>query len=256
MQHSQLGYAAGMNALQDTAPSEPIKPLDVASVKAISLDLDDTLWPVWPTIRKAETALIEWMHAHAPATAAHWSAEGVAHTIREQVKAEFLAQSHDFTFLRTQMIARALAQSGADPSLAQQGFEVFFAARQQVDLYAEVEEALAALAARYPLVAVSNGNANVLQMPIGRYFSANMPAIEAGVAKPDRRIFDLAAQRLNVPNAAVLHVGDDSLLDVVGAQQAGMQAVWLNREQQSWPHACSTPHQISHLRALCDLLGA
>lgn len=245
----QLRYALRMNALQEIAP------LETSAVKAISFDLDDTLWPVWPTIHKAEAALIEWMQAHAPATATHWGREGVAQSIREQVKAEYLDYAHDFSFLRTQMIARALAQAGDDPGLAQSAFDTFFAVRQQVDLYPEVLPALAALAARYPLVAVSNGNANVLQMPIGRFFSANMPAREAGVAKPHGRIFDLAAQRLNVPNTAVLHVGDDPLLDVVGAQQAGMQAIWLNRERQPWKHGPNAPQQIMNLTVLCDLLG-
>lgn len=239
----------GMNAPQETAP------LNVHHIQAISLDLDDTLWPVWPTIRKAEAALLDWMHATVPATAAHWGAEGVAQTIREQVKAEYLDYAHDFTFLRTQMIARALAQAGDDPALAGQGFEVFITMRQQVDLYPEVVDALAALASRYPLIAVSNGNANVLKMPIGRFFSANLPAKEAGVAKPDARIFDLAAQRLNLSNAAVLHVGDDPELDVVGAQQAGMQAVWLNREQHAWKQPHPEPQQITNLQGLCAILG-
>lgn len=238
-----------MNAQLDTAP------LDVAMVKAISLDLDDTLWPVWPTIHKAEAALLEWMHATVPATAAHWGTEGVAQTIREQIKAEHLDYAHDFSFLRTQMIARALTQAGDDPALAAQGFEIFITMRQQVDLYPEVESALEALAARYPLIAVSNGNANVLQMPVGRFFSANLPAREAGVSKPHARIFNLAAERLGLTNCAVLHVGDDAELDVVGAQQAGMQAVWLNREQQPWSHPHPAPHQISNLQGLCAILG-
>jgi putative hydrolase of the HAD superfamily len=33
----------------------------------------------------------------------------------------------------------------------------------------------------------------------------------------------------------VLHIGDDPLADVVGATQAGMQSVWLNREGRAWP---------------------
>ena len=39
------------------------------SLRAISLDLDDTLWPVWPAIRRAEAGLHEWLATHAPATA-------------------------------------------------------------------------------------------------------------------------------------------------------------------------------------------
>jgi FMN phosphatase YigB (HAD superfamily) len=32
--------------------------IDFLKIKAISFDLDDTLWPVWPTIGRAEEALV------------------------------------------------------------------------------------------------------------------------------------------------------------------------------------------------------
>ena len=44
--------------------------LDISAIRAISLDLDDTLWPVWPTIARAEVALENWLRPLAPAAAA------------------------------------------------------------------------------------------------------------------------------------------------------------------------------------------
>ena len=44
--------------------------LDVKRIQAISLDLDDTLWPVWPTIERAERALHDWLQRHAPRSVA------------------------------------------------------------------------------------------------------------------------------------------------------------------------------------------
>ena len=43
---------------------------DPDRVRAITLDLDDTLWPIWPTIARAEGALQQWLADNAPATAA------------------------------------------------------------------------------------------------------------------------------------------------------------------------------------------
>ncbi|HNJ46754.1 MAG TPA: HAD family hydrolase, partial [Ottowia sp.] len=43
--------------------------LDLRRIRAITLDLDDTLWPVWPTIARAEDALRAWLHTRAPRTA-------------------------------------------------------------------------------------------------------------------------------------------------------------------------------------------
>ena len=44
--------------------------LDLGKIKAITLDLDDTLWPIWPTIERAEKALHDWLSEHAPMTCA------------------------------------------------------------------------------------------------------------------------------------------------------------------------------------------
>ena len=49
------------------------KALDAGRIRAITIDLDDTLWPIWPIIARAEAALAAWMAEHAPATAAQWA---------------------------------------------------------------------------------------------------------------------------------------------------------------------------------------
>ena len=41
-----------------------------AAPRAISLDLDDTLWPIWPVIEKAEQALHDFLCERCPKTAA------------------------------------------------------------------------------------------------------------------------------------------------------------------------------------------
>src|SRR6218665_2172681 len=53
-------------------PPAPVRapPLDMARIRAISIDLDDPLWPIRPTIARAEAALLDWLGQHAPATAA------------------------------------------------------------------------------------------------------------------------------------------------------------------------------------------
>ena len=43
---------------------------DPSRVRALTLDLDDTLWPVWPIIDRAEQVLHDWLASNAPLTAA------------------------------------------------------------------------------------------------------------------------------------------------------------------------------------------
>lgn len=82
-------------------------------------------------------------------------------------------------------------------------------------------------------------------------------ARDVGVGKPDARIFHAAAQRLDISPEDILHVGDDPALDVVGANLAGMQTVWVNRSQEVWSATHSAqPHLIvATLDALCDHLS-
>lgn len=233
--------------------------LDSSRIHAITLDLDDTLWPVWPTIERAERALRQWLGDHAPRTLTHIEADR-QHSMqaRQAVLAARPELAHDLGRQRLEAIRHLLRAMGDDPALAEPAFEVFYAERQRVTLFDDALPALDALAARYRLVAVSNGNADVQRVGLGRYFSAAIAAGEVGVAKPDRRIFELAAQACGVPAQQVLHVGDDARLDALGALQAGMQAAWVNRPGAPWPdeHQPHAPQAaVPDLGALCRLLG-
>jgi putative hydrolase of the HAD superfamily len=53
------------------------------------------------------------------------------------------------------------------------------------------------------------------------------------VEKPDERIFLEACNRLGVPPERTLHVGDTHLDDYIGAESAGLQAVLIDRTNQS-----------------------
>ncbi len=229
--------------------------LDPSRVKALTLDLDDTLWPIWPTIARAEQVLADWLAQHAPATAALGADRQTLRAVREQLGRERPDLAHDLSALRRESIRGLLRRAGDDPALAEPAFEVFFAERQRVELFEDALPALERLSARYPLVALSNGNADVHRVGIGAHFTAAISAREFGVAKPDPRIFHAAAAAAGVAPQAVLHIGDDAHLDGVGALNAGMQLAWVNRQGHAWDHAPLQPHiTLSDLRVLCDAL--
>lgn len=225
--------------------------LDLSRIRAITLDLDDTLWPVWPTIARAETVLNDWLAQHAPATAALSAQSQVKQAVRAQIQARHADRAHDLSFLRLEAIRALLLQAGDPGHLAEPAFEVFFAERQRVDLYEDALPALAFWSERYPVVALSNGNADVHRVGIGQHFHASVSAKSMGVAKPDLRVFVAGAEAAGVAPHEVLHVGDDAHADVVGALAAGMQVAWLNREGQPWSHGDTQPHLV--VRDLHDL---
>ncbi len=59
------------------------------------------------------------------------------------------------------------------------------------------------------------------------FFAATIFSDEIGIRKPDKRIFEAAASRLNVEISTIVHVGDHPEADAWGAKQAGMKAVLL-----------------------------
>lgn len=228
--------------------------LEISRIQAITLDLDDTLWPIWPTIAEAELRLQAWLGAKAPFTAALFSNPQQRHDLREQALAAWPQRHHDLSFMREEMIRLGLLASGEDPSLAGPAFEVFFAARQGVKLFDDSLSALERLSARWPVLAVSNGNADVDRIGIGAYFFGSLSARDVGAAKPDPRIFQAAADKLRVAPAAILHVGDDESLDVLGAQQVGMQTAWVNRSDKLWSFDQQPDVSVTSMAELCDIL--
>lgn len=122
---------------------------------------------------------------------------------------------------------------------------------------------LDALAAqRIPLVITSNSEGHlaalVRELGLDHYFLRVLDSGVLGISKPDRRIFALAAETLGVPLAEMVHVGDSESADVVGAIDAGAQAI---RFDGFVPGAAARPTRAylrldDHAALLAALLAA
>lgn len=232
--------------------------LDARRIRAISLDLDDTLWPVGPVIERAEQRLQTWLGTRAPATAALCRDAAQRQRARQQALRLNAAHAHDLGLIRREAIRVLLLQAGEPPELTEPAFDVFTTARHEVQLYDDALPALARLGARFPLVVLSNGNADVHRLGLGGHFRAALGAAQLGFGKPDPRSFAAAAQAAGVAPHQLLHVGDDAALDAAGARASGAQAAWVNRGGAAWPgEPGAAPHaSVADLLALCDLLDA
>ncbi|MBS0575287.1 MAG: HAD family hydrolase [Proteobacteria bacterium] len=222
--------------------------------RAITLDLDDTLWPIAPAIDRAEAALDVWLASQAPRAAARWP-RSARQRLREAVAAEHPELAHDFTAQRRLTLEHILADSGEDTALVGAAFEAYFAARCEVEHYVDTLAALDRLGARLPLAAISNGNACLVRIGIDQRFAFSLTAREHGQGKPAASIFHAACARLRLAPHEVLHVGDDPEHDVAGATRAGLQAAWINRDGRRWQHSPQRPGLVfAHLGELADWL--
>jgi len=206
----------------------------------LSFDLDDTLWPVGPVIAAAESALLSWLRARYPQIVIGHDIESMR-SLRAAVAERYPERGHDLTFLRHRALKDLFLAAGHEEPLADEALEVFFNARNRVEFYDDVRPSLIRLHSRYRLFALSNGNADLRRCGIADLFAGHVTASAAGAAKPDARIFAALVKMAGVAAAQVLHIGDDPLTDVVGATQAGMQAVWLNRDAREWPPQLAPP---------------
>jgi FMN hydrolase / 5-amino-6-(5-phospho-D-ribitylamino)uracil phosphatase len=213
----------------------------------LSFDLDDTLWPVEPVMLAAEAEMLAWMRQRHPEIMRGHDRESLRR-LRAAVAERFPERSHDMTFLRHRTLSEMFAAAGQSATHADAAFEVFFAARNRVTLYADVAAALERLSGRYRLFALSNGNADLKRCGIARWFAGHITAISAGAPKPDIRIFSRLIEEAGVEAQQILHIGDDPQLDVIGASEAGLQAAWLNRAAKPWPeHLPAAPRTILSL---------
>ncbi|MCB1745811.1 MAG: HAD-IA family hydrolase [Gammaproteobacteria bacterium] len=203
-------------------------------IKAILLDLDDTLWDPRPAFVRAERAQYAWLQARAPDLTARYSVE----TMREHRRA-LAAQrpeiAHDFTRLREAALRELLTEVGCPSHWAEEGVAVFVDERSRVDLFPDALPTLAELARNHTLVALTNGNADLAIAGVAEHFEACISPAEAGVRKPDPAMFRAALDVAGVAAAAAIHVGDQPLYDVEGARRAELAAVWVNRDGMTWP---------------------
>lgn len=206
----------------------------LSPVKALSFDLDDTLYDNKPVIAAAEQAMLDALAELAPQSNQTDSDFWWQHRLQlAKIEPEI---RHDIGRWRLLGIEAGLIKLGIAPEqakpVAQQGYDAFLDARTRISVSADVMELLTKLAKHYRLVAITNGNACINKMGIGDFFEFSLQAGPDGKMKPYPDMFNVAAERLKLAPAQILHIGDSHRADVMGALAAGCQAAWLDHHQQ------------------------
>jgi len=202
------------------------------TLKAVLFDLDDTLWPIGPVIAQAELRWHAWLAAHAPKVAAMFSID----ELRRRRMALLQARPElvvDLAQLRRVGLQEAFALAGEDAAHIEGAIRHFLAARNDVTPFDDVLPGLAQLGRHLPLGVITNGNADLEAIGLQHHFQFILAAAHFGRAKPDPDIFLAACAAMQVAPQEAVYVGDDLRLDVEGAQQAGLRAVWMNRSGSS-----------------------
>lgn len=231
-------------------------------VRVISFDLDDTLYDNAPVMARAEQQLADYLAAEYPAIAymqpTQWRElrETIASEARQQGQTEL---TYNMTALRQHALRRGLTEAGVAPAELEHrvadAMDFFLHHRNQVEVAEDVHQLLAALAQRWPLVAISNGNADLSKIGLADYFSGHWQPDSRLRGKPTTDMFEAACTKLGAAPQQWLHIGDHPVSDIQGAARFGAQTIWLNESGRSDPRLTWLPTlTIHHLPVLADLL--
>jgi len=139
------------------------------------------------------------------------------------------------TLLRRKIIETLLVDAGYDAGLTDAAFDVFYRARSEVVLYPGTHEVLTALAQRFTLTVITNGNADLALIGLDDRFDSYQRASIDNKPKPHASMFERCMQDYAIPATALAHIGDNPVTDVGGAQAVGARTVWFNQAKLAWP---------------------
>jgi FMN hydrolase / 5-amino-6-(5-phospho-D-ribitylamino)uracil phosphatase len=226
---------------------------DARLTGVVSFDLDGTLWEFGPMMEGALAAAIESLERHHPQLRGRLTVADL-HRHRELVSAEMEGTLEQ---LRRESMRRALRSVGHhDVQLAEWLADELLAARARVvGVHSDVEPVVDELLRRGHLVgAITNGNFPFERLPLAERFAFTVHAEEVGEAKPAAAPFRRAAELAGRDPSRWVHVGDEIVTDVEGAQAYGMLAVWLNRSNRPAPPGARPDAVISSLHDLPDVV--
>ncbi len=223
-------------------------------LRALTFDLDDTLWDNRPVLMAAEQSLYDWLCRNFPRIGLHYTLEDML-VLRRHLLQQDPELSNDVTRLRKISLAIAAETAGYDKRLVEPAFAVFLEARHRITPYSDVVPVLRKLrSAGYILGTLTNGNTDLRRLALGALFDFSLSAATAGRAKPHPLMFEEACRCAGVDALQLAHIGDEPDTDLAGAQNAGITAIWMNRKGLPAVPGIEHHAEIHDMAELLDLL--
>ncbi|RJP66354.1 MAG: HAD family hydrolase [Candidatus Abyssobacteria bacterium SURF_17] len=122
-------------------------------------------------------------------------------------------------------------------------------------VFEDAIEVVPKLARVYKLGLLSNGSSRVEKLQIAEFFTYKVYAREVGHEKPSPEIFYAAARVAGCKNGEMLYVGDGQHTDIIGARNAGIEIVWINRTREQLLAGIPRPdYEIHDLREIFSIV--
>ena len=218
-------------------------------LRAIFIDLDDTLYDHTFAHALAIRSGKVVDDALRDVSCEHY--ETRASAILEELHPSVVAGELTFDAARTRRYELLADEFGGNRSLAATQAAAHVAAYRAAERTVPgARELLSALRqAGYPLFIVSNNTreeqvGKLRRLGLDHFFDALIVSSDHPFSKPDPRLFEVALDVARVDRSHAVHVGDSYASDVVGAQAAGIRAIWFNRNRKPAPGNTELVFQI------------
>lgn len=226
--------------------------------KHIFFDLDRTLWDF--EANTLETFRDLFIRYNLSGYFANYQSFHDSYTeINQVLWQEYLDGKLKKEVLRTLRFHMTLEKNGLDnPELAEKiGMDYITLSPQKTLLFPHTIETLDYLKKKYHLHIITNGFNEVQFVKIKNcglepYITAVITSEKAGYQKPRKEIFEYSLKVVNARKKESIMVGDDFVIDIEGAMNAGIDQMYFNPAQL----ACSKKptYEIKSLKEMCDIL--
>lgn len=225
-------------------------------LKAILMDLDNTLYDASAAYRRGEEAAVRFGSDALGISLQEWGEawpRGKART--KEILQSCAAQHHRLFYIQ-----HALEYLGRSPfEHAEEIYKAYWdAALEGLCLFEGAEAFLQEAKAKGLKLALCTDMTAAMQyrkirkLGLDKYLDALVTSEEVGVEKPDRKMFELALAKLGVSPAEALMIGDSLSKDVEGAQNIGIRAIWKANPKAAYAGEYITCYTDGKLRSYCD----
>lgn len=226
----------------------------ISGIRVISLDADGTLWDFEKVMRHSLTKVYEELVNIKPETSKLLTIDKMI-AIRERVARHPENKNKKLEEIRLEAFRRTLKEINYEnEAFAKFLNQTYLKHRfEDIELYPDVLPTLDILQKNYLLGLLSNGNSYPEKCGLENRFRFVVFAHDHGIKKPDPRLFKIALKQANCSKDEFLHIGDSIESDIIGAQRAGVKAVFLNRKNEDTANF-PVDYEVSSLLELPELL--
>lgn len=225
------------------------------AINAILIDLDNTLFHWTPCDREAIKAVYEQLRQRVELTFERFVE--LNWLVRGELKVELANQgsSHNRVIFFKKIVESLLGRP--DVQLVLDMYETYWATFLQIaQPHPEAHRVLESLSRRWPVAMVSNHTTEVqlrkvAKLEFDRFFTAIITSEEAGVEKPDARIYQTALKRLGAQPGSTVMIGDHPQGDIQGAKNVGLTTI----QTVEFAEKIDTPAADHVIESLGDVLG-